>query len=335
MPVPDALPVGAQLREARERQGLPLEGIAHSLRIPVRILRALEEGESISLPADVYVRGFVRQYAEVLGLDSVPLLRAFAAERARRPPSPAVFPWMTHARERHPSWEFVRPRTLAIAGSALGFSAVLLYVALQVRTYTRPPRLDVYEPPYDLEIRGSSVTVRGRTDATAELSINGEQTVVREDGSFEEAIGVREGVNTLRIAATSIGGRETVVTREVLLRPATAPSPATSQTSASEAGSGPFTLTVRADDGEPVWILLSVDDQVAFRGLLLPGSERTVSGERVAVTSGKAARTRIRIGDEDRGVLRDVPGVVREILFTRNPRTGRIEPHELTKVPRE
>lgn len=334
MPVPDALPVGSQLREARERQGLPLEGIAHSLRIPMRTLRALEDGESVSLPADVYVRGFVRQYAEVLGLDPVPLLRAFAAERARRPSFPAVFPWMAHARVRHPAWEFVTPRTLAVAGSALGFAAVLLYVVLQVRTYARPPRLYVYEPPHDLETRGSSVTVRGRTDATAELSINGEQTVVREDGSFEEEIGVREGVNTLRIAATSIGGRETVITREVLLRPAAAPFPATSPESASRIGSGPFALTVRADD-EPVWILLAVDDQVAFSGLLLPGSERTVSGERVAVTSGKAAQTRIRVGDEERGVLQDVPGVVREILFTRNPRTGTIERHEPTKVPRE
>lgn len=338
MPLDDELSVGARLRDARERQGLPLEAVAHSLRISLKTLQALEQGDIQRLPADVYIRGFLRQYADVLGLDPVPLLRAFAIERARFPAKVTTFPWMLAGRAQARLWDRLTPRALAVLGGGAVLLIVFFYVVLQVRTYARPPRLDVFEPPQDIEVREPTVTVRGRTDATAEISINGEQTAVRSDGTFEEALGVGEGVNTLRVVARSIGGRETIAVREVLLRPAdtlgtpeTGPKPGTQQ---PVTGMGPFSLTVRAE-GEAVWVQLTVDRIVAFSGLLLPTSERTVSGKEISITSGKAGRTLININGEDQGVLADTPGTVRDVVFTRNQATGTIERHASTKVPSE
>lgn len=338
MPPDDELSVGARLRDARERQGLSLEAVAHSLRISLKTLQALEQGDIRKLPADVYIRGFLRQYADVLGFDPVPLLRAFAIERARFPTKVTAFPWMLAGRAQARLWDRITPRALAVLGGGAVLLIVFFYVVLQVRTYTRPPRLDVFEPPQDIEVREPTVTVRGRTDATAEVSINGEQTAVRADGTFEEALGVGEGVNTLRIVARSIGGRETTTVREVLLRPVT--SSRSSEASSEigipqpEAELGRFSLTVRAE-GEAVWVQLTADRTVAFQGLLLPTSERTVSGKEISVTSGKAGRTHIRINGEDRGVLADSPGTVRDVVFTRNLVTGTIERHAPTKIPPE
>jgi hypothetical protein len=66
--------VGTALREARVASGLPLEQVAASTRIRLPQLRALEAGEFDRLPAAVYLRGYVRAYAELVGLDPEPLL---------------------------------------------------------------------------------------------------------------------------------------------------------------------------------------------------------------------------------------------------------------------
>ncbi|TSC71880.1 MAG: cytoskeleton protein RodZ [Parcubacteria group bacterium Gr01-1014_38] len=333
-PATAPLQVGEQLRAARERQDLELEALARALRIPLKMLRALEEGDFSVLPADVYVRGFLKQYAEALGVHPVPLLREFTVERARFPIPLKPLPWVrrTRARWKVPLWMFLSPRSLAILVGAGGLAAVLLYVLFNVRTFTRPPQLDVFEPSQDLEVQDSTLTVRGRTDATAELFINGERILVRDDGSFAETVGLGEGVNTLRIVAKSIGGRETLVVREILRRPKPAPTGTPAAGAAtSPVTVGPLSVTVRAE-GEAVWVSLTAEDHTVFSGLLTPGAEQTVRGERIFVTSGKAAKTRIRIDGEDRGVLAAAPGVVRGILFTRNRATGTIERHEPEEI---
>lgn len=74
------VPVGDQLRIARERRGEGVFEIADYLRIKADFLHALERGAYDRLPADAYVIGFLRSYAEYLGLDSVALRAAYRQE---------------------------------------------------------------------------------------------------------------------------------------------------------------------------------------------------------------------------------------------------------------
>jgi cytoskeleton protein RodZ len=61
--------IGASLREARETRGLSLEDVRGSLRFRERYLTALEEERWEVLPGDAYTKGFLRTYAEFLGLN--------------------------------------------------------------------------------------------------------------------------------------------------------------------------------------------------------------------------------------------------------------------------
>ncbi len=329
---------GEQLRAAREQRGFTVEEYARLLRIPVKTLRALEEGDFSVLPAEVYARGFLKQYAEALALDPVPLLREFMLERARFPLPTRPAAWTPHhpSRWKVPLWAFLTRRSLAVAIGGGSLLIILLYVLFNVRTFIRAPQLTVLDPAGNSEVHDSTIAVRGTTDQTAELFINGERTLVRDDGSFAETVGLGEGVNALRIVAKSIGGRETLIVREVLRRSGDASSPAaaTPVAAAASVQTGPSSLTVRAE-GEAVWVSLTADDHVVFSGVLTPDAEQTVQGERMLITSGKASRTRILIGGQDRGVLGETPGVMRNVLFTVNRAAGTIERHESTEVPRE
>ncbi|GEM_PF-1098899 len=88
---------GKRLREAREALGKTTSELAVKTRIKVQQLEGLEADEYDSIPAPMYVRGFLKLYAQELGLDPAPILEAYkqsgqdsTPERriTRQPPDP-------------------------------------------------------------------------------------------------------------------------------------------------------------------------------------------------------------------------------------------------------
>lgn len=60
---------GAHLRQARETAGLTREDVSARLKIPIRVIAALEAEDGSSLDAPVFVRGQLRSYARLLNVD--------------------------------------------------------------------------------------------------------------------------------------------------------------------------------------------------------------------------------------------------------------------------
>ena len=89
--------IGSSLRDARTRQGLDFPELEERTKIRPKYLRALEDERFDVLPAPTYVRGFLRSYAEALGLEGQPFVDEYttrfavdeeAPVRARRVPPP-------------------------------------------------------------------------------------------------------------------------------------------------------------------------------------------------------------------------------------------------------
>ena len=70
----DARGCGGRLREARQAAGLSVPEVASRLRMPVHVVEALEEGHWQVIGASVFVRGQLRSYARLLGIDVEPFL---------------------------------------------------------------------------------------------------------------------------------------------------------------------------------------------------------------------------------------------------------------------
>src|SRR5436190_14394067 len=66
---PGEMRIGAELAAARERAGLDLATVAERTKIRTRYLSALEAEQWDELPSTAYGKGFLRTYAELLGLD--------------------------------------------------------------------------------------------------------------------------------------------------------------------------------------------------------------------------------------------------------------------------
>ncbi len=61
--------IGNSLRDARTRREIPFTQPEEATKVRARYLRALEEERFDQLPSETYVKGFLRTYAEYLGLD--------------------------------------------------------------------------------------------------------------------------------------------------------------------------------------------------------------------------------------------------------------------------
>ncbi|MCD6104055.1 MAG: helix-turn-helix domain-containing protein [Thermotogaceae bacterium] len=69
--------VGEDLKKAREEKGLTVNEAAEELKIPPWKLRLIEEGSFNRVDVPLYVKGYIKRYAELLGLDGNEMLRQY------------------------------------------------------------------------------------------------------------------------------------------------------------------------------------------------------------------------------------------------------------------
>ncbi|MDJ1183514.1 helix-turn-helix domain-containing protein [Roseofilum casamattae] len=107
--------LGAKLQETRQEQGLSLDYISTKTHIRQSLLRAIEEGRLEQLPEPVYVHYFLREYANLLGLDGSTFARPF--------PSESRFQFLSAARFSLPVLQ-LRPIHLYLLYIAIIFGSV-------------------------------------------------------------------------------------------------------------------------------------------------------------------------------------------------------------------
>lgn len=126
--VSPSVALGAAFGVARDRAGMTRDEVADVLHLDVAVVAAIEEGRFEDLPMRPYARGYVRNYARILGLDADDLARRFDAADVGRP---------------EPSGVGLRPRVsrkaeLALRPLALGYAAIvaILLIALGAVLWT-------------------------------------------------------------------------------------------------------------------------------------------------------------------------------------------------------
>jgi cytoskeletal protein RodZ len=115
--------IGDSLREARTRRGLSAADVQTGIRIRERYLTALEEEQWEMLPGEAYAKGFLRTYAEFLGLDGDLYIDEYNARLRGREEEPLVPE--VYASRRRPSSTALRTLAgaLVLAAAVAGLAA--------------------------------------------------------------------------------------------------------------------------------------------------------------------------------------------------------------------
>lgn len=107
--------IGQRLKAEREEQRLTLEKVFEATRIRVQYLQALEEDDLSIMPSPVQARGYLRNYAEYLGLDVEQMLLEMREINGQAPseevigPADASPPEATQEAEIQPAFEAAKP----------------------------------------------------------------------------------------------------------------------------------------------------------------------------------------------------------------------------------
>jgi cytoskeletal protein RodZ len=80
--------IGEKLRLARERDNLTIEQVARDTHVARRFLKALEDEDFTVFPGETYAMGFLRSYAEYLGLDAEELIALYRNLKIQEQPLP-------------------------------------------------------------------------------------------------------------------------------------------------------------------------------------------------------------------------------------------------------
>jgi cytoskeletal protein RodZ len=118
--------LGISLREARARQGLDIPQAELATKIRAKYLRALEEEHFDVLPAETYIKGFLRTYADFLGLDGQLYVDEYESRFAAEGFVDA--PVRTSSRRRQHELSFER-RAVVLALVGMSALAALVIVA--------------------------------------------------------------------------------------------------------------------------------------------------------------------------------------------------------------
>lgn len=117
-----ALSLGARLRSARKARALTIEQVSQQLHLEASMLRAIEDDRYEALGAPVFVRGYLKAYAGLLGLSEQSVLDAYR----QADPASSQPPKLVGDREQLSAIAPRLPGTLAIAG--VGVILFLLFV---------------------------------------------------------------------------------------------------------------------------------------------------------------------------------------------------------------
>jgi cytoskeletal protein RodZ len=136
---PGALSISARLRAAREAKGFSLDDVATRTRVPLRHLNHIDAGEWNALPAITYSVGFVRSYANAVGLDGtamgIEVREALGGGSGSKKTGAPQYEPADPAR--------VPPRSLAIAAGLLAIILAIGYLVWRTNAADEPDALEL------------------------------------------------------------------------------------------------------------------------------------------------------------------------------------------------
>lgn len=302
--------LGQRLRETREAKGLDVAAAAEALKIRRALLLALEECRFEELPEPALARGYLRRYAQLLGLDPAPLLLLYPSKIPSAPSTtapPTASPVQVQP-PRRGGWGWL---LLLVVLVGLGWYGWQTLSRPKAPASVQAPAAPVVPPP------PAQISLRVVTQpAGARVYLDGFLL-----GQAPVETRVEAGERTLRVEAKGFQSYQQVVTLandrnlSVALKPvpsapaAPAPNAANPAPAPGSSPAAPSTGLVLRFEGNS-WVRVTTPGGTPlFEGQPAKGTQQTYSLP-VVVRVGNAQAVRVILNGQDRGLMGQAGQVV-------------------------
>lgn len=311
----ESLTLGEKLKKLRGDFRMSLTEISKATRIQVKYLEHLENGEYEKLPADVYVRGFLKSYALYLNIDEGVFMKLYERERHiqenlhQKPKEQPV-----HKKHINIASLVITPQSIVITFVVLLVLGAFIYVFREFQTFALVPRLVILSPMNGTVVDTDTAVIQGKTDKGARVSINDQSIFVDGEGNFSSTLPLQSGINTLTVMAVDRFEKQKV---EVLVIESSHIQPIPEAVPVSlDMESQMFRVEVSVREN-PAQVMIEVDDEKVFDGVLRRDTPQSViSKERVTVFSDKPSQTFIRWNDAEEESLSIEKKIEDAVVFT-------------------
>ncbi|OUC12805.1 MAG: hypothetical protein B0A82_20745 [Alkalinema sp. CACIAM 70d] len=301
--------IAEKLIRAREAQGISLNEVSAKTYIPLRILKALEAAETYKLPEPIFVQGFIKRYADLVGLDGTTISHEFPLAQTTssipnpvitqaqtvpsRPPEPLLKPPIQAPVSNASRLESGKPSPSSVVPSASSKSApdrvnaaasnvstpiaepiASRSTALQdlPSSWTKSPDRPTEQTHWRLPVLGGLLGVVLLGSILLLLSHNRTPKTTTEPTPSTSATTTSPSPPS---ASQSIASKSTPSTSQAAPSPSPAPQP------------GAITVSLNVTDES--WVEVEVDGKVATSATLPKGTQKTWSGQKeIIVYSGNA-----------------------------------------------
>jgi cytoskeletal protein RodZ len=199
-----------RLKEARIQRKLTIQQAAAATKIKPHFLEAIERGAYNELPSAAYARGFVRNYAEFLGLPKAQTSALFKRDFDEKKVVKVLPDGMVKKQEF--PLRRINLRRIILAGGIL--TLLIGFLFFQTRAVLFAPSIAITSPKEGSTV-SKEVLVKGKTDNSATITVNNDPVFVNNNGEFAKKIALFPGQSKIIIKAKNRLGKESTLIRSV------------------------------------------------------------------------------------------------------------------------
>lgn len=216
--------IGKLLEEKRKSKKLSFVEISEIIKINPEYLEALESADYVKFPSEVYIKGFLKNYARFLGIDPEHALALYRREqeKAHIPPKIKV---SDKIRSGRVDLSLSRNRIITLIATFLTLLTIF-YVGSYVIDIFQNPRLELQKP---IELSANetgeylseseNIVIEGVSEIGNKLTINGQEYRVNSFEQFTVDLKLQEGTNTFQLTAENQLKRKSEISLNVLYSP--------------------------------------------------------------------------------------------------------------------
>jgi hypothetical protein len=290
--------LGEYLSQVRAQLNLDIKTVSILTQIKSSYLEKLEAADYASLPADVYIRGFLKSLAVFYHLKEQVLIDQYEKERGVEALAPMI--------KTEQSKISLTPRKLIVGFSVLIALAAVIYIFIQIRSVLAPPYLSITEPLSDQTVSSDSIVISGKGEVGASIFINSQPVLTGSNGEFTENLLLSPGLNVVEISEKNKFNKTSSITRQITSQPMQ-DKPVAIQAVNLIVNIGP----------KSAWVYLEADGIVVSQGTMLAGSSKSISAKQeIILTSADAGSTSVIYNGKDLGKLGREGEVIRNVQFS-------------------
>lgn len=281
--------VGEVLKNKRKNLRKSLDLVSADTKIQKRFIKYIESNEFSPFESEVFLKGFIKIYAEYLGLDVKKVLALY------RRTNPIVKEKQKNSFKKNiikGKKLFFNPQMVITALIALFTLGILLYIGYQIYRFQTPPRLSILQPSSDYTTEEETLLIKGSTEKGVVIEINDVVTEVDEFSNFEKSIKLNEGINIITIKAKKNSNNvlETVDTRKV-----TYSKPKVLEETEQIPKDDILKLEVV---NSATWIKLDIDSENKLVQVVQPSVQEFIIKNNLHVITGVLTNTKLYFNDE-------------------------------------